>query len=174
MARRKTPTQRKLRTREHVLADLSVNHVERQVFRCDWSVERVIRDYGIDLVLFTYNGAGEADEGHVLVQVKAAERTRRIAGGRSIAFRVSRSDLRRWLAEPMPLILVVYDAAADAAWWLYVQNYFRSRPSFDLFNAGQTVTLHVPVAQGLTPAAVRQFGQFRDNVLAHLPEDVHS
>jgi hypothetical protein len=31
---------RKRRTREHVIADLSVNHVERLVLRCGWTVER--------------------------------------------------------------------------------------------------------------------------------------
>jgi hypothetical protein len=38
---------RKRRTREHVIADLSVNHVERMVLRCGWTVERVRRDYGL-------------------------------------------------------------------------------------------------------------------------------
>jgi hypothetical protein len=31
MARKRLPHERKLRTREHVLADLSVNYVERQI-----------------------------------------------------------------------------------------------------------------------------------------------
>ena len=30
----------KRRTREHVIADLSVNHVERLVLRSGWTVER--------------------------------------------------------------------------------------------------------------------------------------
>src|SRR5438309_953040 len=49
---------RKRRTREHVIADLSVNHVERFVLRCGWTVQRTTHDYGIDLSMETYNAAG--------------------------------------------------------------------------------------------------------------------
>src|SRR5437660_1542756 len=38
---------RKRRTREHVIADLSINHVERCVLRCGWTAERTRYDYGI-------------------------------------------------------------------------------------------------------------------------------
>ncbi len=41
MAQRRTPNQRKLRTREHVLADLSVNYVEKQALLCSFSALRV-------------------------------------------------------------------------------------------------------------------------------------
>jgi hypothetical protein len=43
---------RKVRTREHIIADLAINHVERQVLLCGYSVERIEHDYGIDLVTF--------------------------------------------------------------------------------------------------------------------------
>ena len=34
---------RKCRTREHVIADLSVHHVEGHVLRCGWVIERIIQ-----------------------------------------------------------------------------------------------------------------------------------
>ena len=37
---------RKRRTREHVIADLAVNHVERQALLCGFTIERVVHDYG--------------------------------------------------------------------------------------------------------------------------------
>lgn len=40
------------RTREHIIADLSMNHVERLIFRCGYSAERIEHDYGTDLVIF--------------------------------------------------------------------------------------------------------------------------
>jgi hypothetical protein len=40
---------RKRRTREHIIADLSVNHVERLILRCGWVARRMNPDYGIDL-----------------------------------------------------------------------------------------------------------------------------
>jgi hypothetical protein len=45
---------RKRRTREHVLADLSVHHVEGPILRCGFAAERVRHDYGVDLYMTTY------------------------------------------------------------------------------------------------------------------------
>jgi predicted RNA binding protein YcfA (HicA-like mRNA interferase family) len=60
----------KLRTRAHVLADLSVNYVERQVLLCGFSVDRVQHDYGYDLIMSTFNATGEFEPGGVYIQVK--------------------------------------------------------------------------------------------------------
>jgi hypothetical protein len=168
LARKRQPFQQKLRTREHVIADLAVNHAERQGLLCGYSLERIIHDYGLDLILFTYNANGELDDGAILLQIKATERTKRVQDGRSISFRMSRTDLQGWLRKVMPVILVVYDASADTAYWLYVQNYFESLPGFNLFQAGETITVHLPVSQALDPAAVRQFASFRDHVLSQI------
>ncbi len=46
---------RKRRTREHIIADLSVNHVERHVLLAGHVVERFTYDYGIDLEVITFN-----------------------------------------------------------------------------------------------------------------------
>jgi hypothetical protein len=46
---------RKRRTKEHIIADLGVNHVERHVLLCGHKVERVRADYRFDLLLSTYN-----------------------------------------------------------------------------------------------------------------------
>src|SRR5689334_16982376 len=116
---------RKRRTRAHVIADLSVNHVERHALLCGFAVERVAHDYGIDLELFTFNRKGEIEEGKVLLQLKASDRLAIRPGQESFSFRIERSDLVLWLAQPMPVILVVYDARMEAAYWLYVQSHFR-------------------------------------------------
>jgi hypothetical protein len=151
-----------------VIADLAVNHAERQGLMCGYSLERILHDHGLDLVMFTYNVNGEMDDGEILLQVKGTERARRVQGDRNISIRVSRSDVQGWLRKAMPVILIVYDASVDAAYWLYVQNYFESLPGFNLFQAGETITVHLPVSQVLTPAAVRQFASFRDHVLGQI------
>src|SRR5262249_13089482 len=151
--------QRKLRTREHVIADLGVNFTERRVLLAGFTLERIIRDYGIDLVLVTYTAAGEVQNGLIFLQVKATDHVKWVANRESLACQVERADLRAWLSELLPVILVVYDAAADVAYWLHVQGYFRDRPNFNLFAAGKTVAVRVPVAQELNPDAVRQFAR---------------
>ena len=55
------PPLRKRRTREHVIADLSVNHVERHILKCGCVVKRPTPDYGIDLELITFNKRGEIE-----------------------------------------------------------------------------------------------------------------
>ncbi len=49
---------RKRRTREHVIADQSVNHVERYVIDEGHVAQRIERDYGYDMYLFTFDKEG--------------------------------------------------------------------------------------------------------------------
>ena len=153
---------RKRRTREHVIADLSVNHVERLVLRCGWTVERTRYDYGIDLFLDTYTADGEVENGRILLQLKATDSRRRSADGTVIPVRLEWRDLLYWLNEPLPVLLIFYAVQEDRAYWLYVQDYFRGRPWAN--RAGQTtsVTVHVPVSNVPDEAAIRLFGRFRD------------
>src|SRR5262249_9730749 len=64
---------RKRRTREHVIAALSAHHVEGLALRCGYTVERVVADYGYDLLLATYNEGGEVEGAYVLLQLKASD-----------------------------------------------------------------------------------------------------
>ena len=46
---------RKRRTRAHILEDLSINHLEYFVFRCGFATQRIYTDYGLDLILYTFD-----------------------------------------------------------------------------------------------------------------------
>src|SRR5437016_12354570 len=105
LARKTTLPRKKKRTRQHVIADLSANHVERQALLCGYSVERRVHDYGIDLVILTYDAQGNVENGEILVQLKATDHPRLLSKGRYIACRIKRADLRTWLHEPWPVIL---------------------------------------------------------------------
>jgi hypothetical protein len=165
MAKKKPAFQRKTRTREHVIADLAINHVERPILLRGFTLERVFHDYGFDLMLFAYNSVGEPEPGMIYLQVKGTEKATRVEGGQAVSFRLSRADLLTWLAEPMPVILCVYDVADNVAFWLYVQRYFEKQPDFNLFTAGKTVQVRIPITQVLDVGAVSQFAQFLDEVL---------
>jgi hypothetical protein len=152
---RRHPIRRKTRTRDHIIADLAVNHVERQVLLCGHTLEEMRYDYGIDLVLFAHSRSGELENGIVYFQVKATDRPSKVAGGAEIAFSVERSDLLHWLSERTPVILVVYDGKGEQAWWLHMQDHFRGRPTFNIFRAGKTVRVRIPSPQVLTLEAIR-------------------
>jgi hypothetical protein len=80
-----------------VIADLSVNHVERHVLLCGYTLERVLHDYGLDLFLVTYNADGETEPGQVLLQLKATDALKTVSSGRVVAQRIERGDVRSWL-----------------------------------------------------------------------------
>src|SRR2546427_11204352 len=104
---------RKRGTRQHVIADLAINYVERIVLRCGWTVERTRHDYGIDLMMRTYADTGEAETGAVFMQLKATDSLPQSGDKRTIPLRLEWRDLLSWLNEPMPVILIVSDAATD-------------------------------------------------------------
>jgi hypothetical protein len=123
--------------------------------------------------LRTFTREGEVQEGKVLLQMKATDRLRVRSAATEFPFRIERADLVSWLAELSPVVLIVYDARKEVAYWLYVQSYFRRREDFNLFAAGQTVTLRVPTANVVSTAAVRRFARFRDAVLAQTRKVIH-
>jgi hypothetical protein len=84
------PPPGKLRTRAHVLADLSINYVERQVLLCGFSVDRVQHDYGYDLTMTSYQTTGEIEPGPVYIQVKATDHLPWLADEQTISWLVNR------------------------------------------------------------------------------------
>lgn len=153
---------RKRRTREHVIADLGIHHVEGFVLRCGWTVERTRHDYGIDLLMRTDDTTGEVENGEIALQVKASDSLRRSSDQRSVRLRLEWRDLLFWLNEAMPVILVAYDAVEEQGYWLHVQRYLRDREWAARMGASATVTVLIPTQNVLDEPAVRLFARFRD------------
>lgn len=148
---------RKRRTREHVIADLGVNHVERFILRCGWTVERTRHDYGIDLMMRTYSETGEAETAAAYIQVKSTDSLSLSSDRQSVRLRLDWRDLLFWLNEPLPVIVVMYDAMADGGYWLHMQHYFRAQDWRRRSGEGATVTVRIPTSQRLNETAVRRF-----------------
>jgi hypothetical protein len=145
---------RKQRTREHVIADLSVNYVERLVLKCGYTVQRTTADYGYDLWLETYNETGEVEDGYVRLQLKASDNLRQyeLAQEEAFSFPVSTKDYQSWSEALLPVFLILYDAQLDEAYWLDVQEYATTRPQ-DL--RGKWVRLHIPRSHVLGVQIIR-------------------
>lgn len=157
--------ERKRRTRQHIIADLSTNYVERTILACGYSIERIGSDYGYDLLMFTYDANGEVENGLVHLQIKATDSPNRIAGGNAISFGLDRRDLALWLAEPYPVILVVYDAESSIGYWLHIQDYFSKLADFSIENAPESLSVHMSTSSILDEDAVRLFARYRDNAI---------
>ena len=67
------PILRKQRTRQHVIADLSIHHVERFILEEGHTCQRLGSDYGYDLMAWTFDEQGYAEPGAIYFQVKASE-----------------------------------------------------------------------------------------------------
>ena len=159
---------RKRRTRQHIIADLSVNYVERFILLAGFSVERIENDYGIDLNLYTYDNSGEIENGTIFIQLKASDNLRNSKNGDYVSFSIRRSDLESWLEELFPVMLVLYDPALDKAYWLYIQRHFESLPSFDLGSIGETYTVRLELGNVLAVDTIKQWASFKQSILFQL------
>ena len=153
---------RKRRTREHVIADLSVNFVERQVLLCGHTVERVFHDYEYDLFLFTFDANGEPEAGEIRVQVKATDHLPSDNEIETIPFRIARSDLVYWLEERLPVLFVLYDAQSGIAYWIDVKTYFRQLSDFNIFAIGRTITVRIPRSNVFEGRAVNELADLKN------------
>ena len=98
-------SQRKRRTRAHIIGDLGVNYAERRILECGWTVQRFNPDYGLDLLMTTFNRHGEIENGDVRLQIKATDSIKVIPRRKVIAVRLEWRDMVYWLNEPLPVIL---------------------------------------------------------------------
>jgi hypothetical protein len=158
----KSSRERKRRTREHVLADLSANYVEKQALRCGYTAERTRLDYGIDLVVQTFNRRGEVESSRILFQLKATDRIRTLASAKAVSCRIERADLAHWLEEPFPVVLVLYEAKLDTGYWLYVQHHFAKLAGFDLAHCGKRVTVLIPRSNVLDRQTMRTLARAKN------------
>jgi len=153
---------RKIRTREHIIADISENDFERIALMKGFSTESTFHDYGYDILLSTYDKSGEIENGFVLVQLKATDKLPLIKNGTVISFPVDRRDLDLWLNEFYPVILVVYDAQKKKGYWLYVQEYFKLQPRFSIEKVKSYVNVHIPVENKISKGAMTKFKRFKE------------
>src|SRR5690242_3799096 len=97
----------KQRTRQHVIADLSVHYVEGFILAEGYTAQRLDRDYGYDLLLFTYDEQGYVEPGLLLLQLKAAEMLQTV--GSDYVFDLDIRDYNLWMQEEIPVILILFD-----------------------------------------------------------------
>ena len=158
----------KRRTREHVIADLSLHHVEGLALKCGYSVQRLVPDYGYDLWLATYNEVGEAEDSYVLLQLKASDSLRqyKLAQEELFSFPVSAKDYRRWTEELLPVFFILYDAQQGEAYWLDVQEHAAAQQQG---TGGKSVQLHVPRRNILGVQTIRLMRQRKQQRI----QDIH-
>jgi hypothetical protein len=157
---------RKQRTRAHVIADQSMNHVERFVIDEGHTLQRQEHDYGYDLSVITYDYEGYVEPGTIYLQLKAAESLR--ASGAYYVFDLDVRDLNLWMLELMPVMLVLFDAGRRKAYWLHVQRYFRQDPARLPKQKAKTVRVRVPKRQAVNHRGVAAIRHIKQELVTRL------
>lgn len=88
------------------------------------------------------------------MQLKATNSIRLIEKDSFVAFEVSTKNYRLWMEEGSTVFLIVYDAVARKAYWLYFQKYFEDDPVRKPQAAAKWITLRIPVTNELSEVTV--------------------
>lgn len=149
---------RKRRTRQHIIADLSVHHVEGFILEEGHTVQRLSSDYGYDLMMHTFDENGYFEAGSVYFQLKASDALQTL--GSNVVFDIDIRDYNLWMDEEKPVILILYDASRKRAYWIGIQRYFRGR-SHHPKRGARTVRIRVPKQQILDRKAIAEIRELK-------------
>ena len=116
---------RKLRTRQHIIEDLSYNHFEKHVLLAGYVLERTTRDYSYDAYVNTFNEEGETENDEIKIQLKSTDAIKYSELHLGYECSLSKRDLDTWLDSSNPVLLILYDAQEDVAYYLELLDYFR-------------------------------------------------
>jgi Domain of unknown function (DUF4365) len=167
---RPTPP-RKRRTRQHVIEDLSRNAVERQFLLRGHTLTEPKADYGTDFLVYTFDHEGFVEGGVILLQLKATDSPRRLVDG-TLAIAIEVKDFNAWMDEPMPVVLILFDAMNDVAFWQYIQAYFNEDPERRPPTGNARVTVRFPKENILNPDAVEYITGKKRSIHAQIMKGV--
>jgi hypothetical protein len=74
------------------------------------------------------------------------------------------------LEEAFPVVLVLYDAKADKAYWLHVQKHFAKLTGFDAASCGERITVAIPRSNVLDRRAMRALARAKNAAAAIIRE----
>jgi Domain of unknown function (DUF4365) len=155
---------RKRRTRAHIIEDLGFNHVERQVFLAGYTVEKIRYDYGYDGYFQTFNDNGEIESNSIFIQLKSTDNLK-LSGKEqnSIIFDLSIRDLELWLLGKEMMLLIVYDAQLEQAFFVDLRVYF-SQNKEALINVNKFVRVYIPNKNILNPTSVKELRTIKNSI----------
>jgi Domain of unknown function (DUF4365) len=142
---------RKLRTRQHIIEDLGLNHFQRQVLKSGFVVQRYgENDYSYDGMIHTFDSNGESDNGMILFQLKSTDNIKFDKSQKVAKFDLSKRDLELWLLSKLTVLLVLYDAQTEIAYYIDLQEYFNENRIL-LNDVVKYVRVNIPTNNIVTP-----------------------
>jgi Domain of unknown function (DUF4365) len=148
---------RKRRTRSHIIEDLGFNHVERQILYAGYTIQRYKRnDYGYDGILHTFNDKGEIENFMIHIQLKSTDNIQLTEDQKTIKFDLSKQDLELWLLSSVVMLLVLYDAVGENAYFLDLQAYFKAK-SIGLSGIRKFIRIQIPMENVFSATNIQLF-----------------
>ena len=142
---------RKIRTRQHIIEDLGLNHVQRQVLKAGFVVQRYgENDYSYDGMIHTFDSNGESDNGMILFQLKSTDNIKFDKSQKIAKFDLSKRDLELWLLSKLTVLLILYDAQTEIAYYIDLQEYFNKNRLL-LKDVVKYVRVNIPTSNLVTP-----------------------
>jgi Domain of unknown function (DUF4365) len=158
----------KKRTRDHVIADLSLAHVQYFVANAGFTSEVKTKDYGYDLTVNTFDCAGLIEPLAILIQLKAPENLNLHTDGASYWFDLDIRDYNLWVREWNPVFLILYEASSMRAYWLYFQQYLKSGIVRKPKKNAKTVRVKIPTANRVKTSFFRHARHLKEQVMSKL------
>jgi hypothetical protein len=149
-----------------VIADQSINYVERFIIDEGHTTQRLTPDYGFDLILFTYDDQGYAEPGMAFLQLKASETLTR--SGSYYVYDLDIRDYNLWMLGDTPVFLVLFDATRRRAYWLHVQPYFWNDAARQPKKGAKTVRVYVPRRQAISRRGVAAMRELKRKADVHI------
>jgi hypothetical protein len=146
--------------------------VERFILEEGHTTQRLEKDYGYDLILYTYDEQGYVEPGLAYLQLKASEVL--TPSGSDYVFELDIRDFNLWMLERVPVFLVLFEASRRRGYWVFVQKYFLDDPVRQPKKGAKTVRLRVSTRQQVGCRAVRRMRQIKRKVADRLHGEVRS
>jgi len=120
------------------------------------------------MIISTFDSNGYVEEGTLLIQLKATDQIKHNKLKTHLVFTLDKRDLNTWYNEPMPVILALYDAKNDVAYWIYIQQFLRAIKGFKLSTVKKFYNINIPKDQILDTSAFKTFQNFKFNTLKEI------
>jgi hypothetical protein len=147
---------RKRRTRNHIIEDLGFNHIERHILYAGYTMYRYnANEYSYDGSIHTFSNTGDFENVGILFQLKSTDNPKYSSEKKSISFDLSKKDLESWLLNYFMVVLIVYDAQSEQAYYVDLQDYFKIN-TISLQNIRKFVRINLPCNQVLNTKTVSQ------------------
>lgn len=144
---------RKLRTRQHIIEDLSFNHIEKQILLAGFTMYRNPSDYGIDGIIQIFRQTGEIDQKIVNFQLKSTDHIQYSKSKQAFKFDLNIRDLEFWLSNDRTTLLILFDAQNEVAYFIDLEIYFQKNREH-LQKVRKFVRVYLPLNQVFNTQAV--------------------